>query len=280
MKKCISSLLCAVMLMASVTVNAGVVGHIYKTDIKAYENYMQIPSYNCGGTTVVFVRDLENYGYDVFWDSAARKVFVSKKQHLPWSPIVPVYEGDDSVGTVLFDVYSTDIRTYFENKEIKSYNIGGKTAINFRDLDAGKNLKFDSATRRATIFSKNISLTAKKINHIDYMYEILECMGKLDYSLEKAAKLIKEGKSDKKLSERIKSEFEVFRELRDELQSYTEPDAFSESTMEIWWSVVNEELAAELVMNSEDFDVGKFERYMLDSYQQRNNALLLLASEF
>jgi len=281
MKKCVAIVLMLILCLSSISAFAGVIGHIYKTDIKAYENYMQIPSYNCGGTTVVFVRDLENYGYDVLWDSAARKVTIEKNTAKEWSPIAPVYEGDEEVGTVLFDIYDTDIRTYFENKEITSYNIGGQTAIIFRDLDTLKSLKFDAEERKASILSDNFKLTVKKRTHIEYMYEILESMSRLDYVLEKGNEMAKEGKYDKNVMQRIESAYDEFEKFKEELQEYAEPDGFSKSTMEIWWSAVNLDLAASLIKSSwNDYDSEKFEKYMLDSYEQRNNGLMFLASEF
>ena len=279
----IFSLLFVFVFMCS-QVSADVIGHIYKTDIKAYENYMQIPSYNCGGTTVVFVRDLENYGYEILWDSAARKVIIEKNPSAEWSPIAPVYEGDEEVGTVLFDIYKTDIKTYYEKKEITSYNIGGQTAIIFRDLDTLSNLSFDAETRKASFLSENLALTSKKKKHIEYMYEILDCMSKLDYALEKADASAKNGKCDSGAVARVESVYSDFILLKQELQEYQEPDGFSESTMEIWWSMVNLQFAADVIKTSfEEYgsdESEKFKNLMLESYQQRNDGLRFLASEF
>ena len=64
--------------MLCATGSADWVGTINTTDIKAFINYMYVPTYNFGGTTVVFVRDLQNYGYTVDWREDTRSVILYK----------------------------------------------------------------------------------------------------------------------------------------------------------------------------------------------------------
>ena len=56
-------------------------------------------------------------------------------------------------GEIAGDVYRTDIKTYFFDKEINSYNIGGQTVVIAEDLSlfGGFDVKWDAEDRRLTI---------------------------------------------------------------------------------------------------------------------------------
>lgn len=45
-------------------------------------------------------------------------------------------------GDVAGKIYSTDIKTYFRGKELKSYSLNGKTAVAVEDLGANSNVNF------------------------------------------------------------------------------------------------------------------------------------------
>ncbi len=282
MKKFFSILIALTFLSAPITPCAEVIGHIYKTDINAYENYMQIPSYNCGGTTVVFARDLENYGYDVLWDEESMTVEISKNSEKAFTPMLPTIEGDEPVGTILFDIYRTDIKTFFEGKLIPAYNIGGKIAIEFRSLGNGTNVKFDEKSRRAHIFTREISLSDEDIKHIDYIYELIRALEIMEDDINDTLKSVKNGKYTSVSS--LKKSHSSLEEIIETLKEYTEPGIFTQSTMEIWWALVNINLATDMIVSSGKALSGenkeKFDRYMADSRAQKENALKIMAREF
>ena len=284
-KRVISCLLLILVAFLPVLSHADVIGHIYKTDIKAYENYLQIPSYNCGGTTVVFARDLENYGYDILWDGEAETVEIIKNTSKKITPMLPELSDDSvPVGTVLFDIYETNIKTYFDGKLIPSYNIGGKTAITLRSLESLGSLRFDSKNKAALLLSKDIQLKDEEIEHINYVYEIIDVMLSLDEDIAAAKEMALKKSFNKSVMEKLNLSSLALTEEMEALPSYSEPKIFSESTTELWWSMVNLDSAVTIIKSSwnvfDDEHLKKFERYMTDSLEQRKNALSLLAGEF
>lgn len=65
---------------ASNSVNGAIgaiAGSYYHTDIVTYFNDTPIESYNLGGKTVFPATALRNYGYDVVWDDANRRVLIA-----------------------------------------------------------------------------------------------------------------------------------------------------------------------------------------------------------
>ena len=283
-KKLICSILCASLLFSTTIAFADIVGHIYKTDIKAYENYIQIPSYNCGGTTVIFARDLENYGYDVLWNAEKERVDIKKKPDKKWTPMPPLPNDGEPVGKVLFDIYDTNIKTYFEGKLVTSYNIGGKTAITFRSIDAKNTIKFDNKKKTAMLFTKDISLSDKEKEHISYFYDILDIISTLEHDIEAGYEMAKNKSFNKTLMEKLNLSHLTLTEKMEEFKEYSEPSIFSKSSMEIWWAMVNIDMAANMIKSSwnifTDEDMLVFQRYMTDFSAQRQKSLTLLSSEF
>ena len=283
-KKLICSTLCASLLFLSTIAFADKVGHIYKTDIKAYENYIQIPSYNCGGTTVIFARDLENYGYDVLWNAQQERVDIKKNPDKKWTPMPPIPEDGEPVGKILFDIYDTDIKTYFDGKLVTSYNIGGKTAIIFRGIDAKNTIKFDNKKKTAMLFTKDISLSDKEKEHISYFYDILDTISTLERDIEAGYEMAKNKSFNKTLMEKLNLSHLALTEKMEEFKEYSEPSRFSKSSMEIWWAMVNIDMAANMIKSSwnifTDEDMMVLERYMTDFSEQRQKSLTLLAGEF
>ncbi|MBE6704606.1 MAG: hypothetical protein E7583_05035 [Ruminococcaceae bacterium] len=105
------------------------------TDIKATIDGAPIRSYNIDGYTVIIAEDLRNYGFNVVYNDDERtlritegtKEITSTYEHTPHS---------GSIGDIAGDVYYTDIDTYFFGKTVKSFNIGGYTAIYISDLSS------------------------------------------------------------------------------------------------------------------------------------------------
>lgn len=133
MKKVVSLIL-SVLMLSSINVvsyakTGDVVGKIYSTDIKAYINGVCVDSYNIGGKTVVIVEDITNqfaYADDirtlVIWDFAPEYLVKTNKT------------SSQTPGKVVGKIYETDIKTIFRGKELTSYSLNGKMAIEIEEL--------------------------------------------------------------------------------------------------------------------------------------------------
>ncbi|MCH5210022.1 MAG: hypothetical protein J1F01_03555 [Oscillospiraceae bacterium] len=115
-----------------------IIGKIYSTDILAYVNGRQAPSYNIGGRTVIVIEDLAERGYGIGYDyNDDERTLMVEASFWPNSNI---FYGDGpaiergTVGKIVGDVYSTDIEVIFNDSKVPSYNIGGKTAVCIEDL--------------------------------------------------------------------------------------------------------------------------------------------------
>lgn len=134
MKK-ISAFLISALLLGTSTAfaaNGDVVGHIYSTDILAYVNGQPIDGYNIGGKTAIIAEDLNDYGFCCNYDDECRTLEVQSYFYGRGKSFAEIPRG--SVGKILGNVYETDIKVFFNNIEIKGYNIGGRTAICIEDM--------------------------------------------------------------------------------------------------------------------------------------------------
>lgn len=153
MKKAIlflSALAAAICIAPMANAQAGdVIGHIYSTDIRAYINGEEVPSYNIGGRTVIVVEDVLDYSeyHDeqrtLLLPNAARGLYLKDGS-----------SESDVPGRIIGDIYETDIKTYMYNKELTAYNLNGKTAVAIEDLggfkewnDLGGRYFYDDETR-------------------------------------------------------------------------------------------------------------------------------------
>lgn len=284
MKRFFISLICLIMVfLLPVNSYAQIIGHIYKTDITAYENYLQIPSYNCGGTTVVFARDLENYGYDILWNGTRNTVEIKKNNSKKATPILPYFEGYTPVGEILYDIYKSTIKTYYKGKEIPSYNIGGKIAVRIRDLDFKSTMDYNDEYKTAYFTSKSFSITDEEEQHCKYYYRLLSKINQLDFDISEAISQMDKNKISSYDLEMINASYKAFSDAKEEFTEYTEPDCFTESTTELWWAMVNIELATNLVFNNKNsFNSAQhelYQRYYYDSVNQRQVSLELFSEE-
>jgi hypothetical protein len=111
-----------------------VIGQVLSTDIQAYINEHPVPSLNVDGYTAVVAEDLREYGFDVAWIPQEKRVVIRYREGKPIRPLT-ILQTEQVVGSKLADVLHTDIKTYYGDTSIRSYNIGGKTAILLNDLD-------------------------------------------------------------------------------------------------------------------------------------------------
>jgi len=283
MKKFFTFLLTVMITMSTQAYAAKVTGHIYKTDITAYENYLRIPSYNISGTTVVFARDLENYGYDILWNSSNNTVEIKKNNSKKMTPILPTFEGYAPKGTVLYDIYESNIKVYHCGRIIPSYNIGGKIAVKIRDLDIFCSMIFSATEKTALYITSIYNITDKERAHCMYFYKLIDIANQLEYDLQQAVS----SRSGNTISDyhinMINASHERLKKAKTEFTSYAEPSAFTNSTNELWWAIVNADLAAKSVTsNKKSFGIdalNQYQRYHYDSLYQKQKALNILSEE-
>lgn len=162
--KCICCLLITLaMLFCAIPINAAtVIGSVLTTDIKAYINGCEVPSYNIDGNIVVVGQDLRSYGFNVVYDNNTRTSFVSYDGSGTWTPIAPSIENSQSIGTKVMDVYQSDISVSVNGNKVACYNVGGKMAFRFAELKVFGNYSYDNETRSA-----NLWVGETKSNEID-----------------------------------------------------------------------------------------------------------------
>ena len=276
--------------MLCATGSADWVGTINTTDIKAFINYMYVPTYNFGGTTVVFVRDLQNYGYTVDWREDTRSVILYKSNvEYEYEPSLWQYLTPAEVNQKMYDVYTSDIKVYFANGTIPSYNIDGKVAVALRDIDIMMNIKFDSRERTASLRVGMDELKGNNLRYVDdFFYKNQFLLAEGDYYHIKAAYMLQTGEYDRNLMSAFKNYIDRLTESVEEFRNYEEPAGFSDSAMELWWAMVNGRYAScnlydmgDNLLHAID-DPNLTEYYMTyyeDSKAQRLEAMRLLNSE-
>jgi hypothetical protein len=127
-----------------------VVGQVLATDIQAHVNGSTITSMNIDGLTAVVAEDLRGYGFDVAWIPQRKEVTIAPVAGKPVRQAAVATREELPVGQKLGDVYYTDIRATYEGGVIRSYNIGGKTAIVLNDLAPFGKLDWSEAARSLT----------------------------------------------------------------------------------------------------------------------------------
>ncbi|MCZ8520372.1 MULTISPECIES: hypothetical protein [Paenibacillus] len=127
-----------------------VIDQVLSTDIAAYVNGKAIPSMNISGSTAIVVEDLRHYGFDVSWNPDEHKVTVQYRPGKPVDPLPAAPLSSEPVGTKLGDVLHTDIRTFYGDREIPSFNIGGRTAVLLSGLQDAGEVKWEAAQRKVS----------------------------------------------------------------------------------------------------------------------------------
>ena len=158
-----------------------VIGHIYSTDIRAYINGEEVPSYNIGGRTVIVVEDV--CGYSEYHDEMRTLLLTNDVRGLHPDSIKGGSGESDTPGHIIGDIYETDIKTYMYDKEITAYNLDGKTAVAIEDLggfkeynDLGGRYFYNDETR-------TLSLEILYGNHAEVMGTLFDNAADITYSL-------------------------------------------------------------------------------------------------
>lgn len=137
MKKIMTVVLSVVMLMSCFGMIAqakvgDVVGTALNTDIVVYINHYAIPSYAVNGQSVVVAEDLQNFGFDVFWNQYDRSLTITRNGSTEVTAMEVCKE--DAPGTKFTDILATDIKVYAGNKRITSYAMNGYTMVPVEEL--------------------------------------------------------------------------------------------------------------------------------------------------
>ncbi|MEI7026942.1 hypothetical protein [Paenibacillus sp. y28] len=130
------------------------IGDVLATDIKAYVNGAPIRSMNIDGYTAIVAEDLRQYGFDVVWTAADRKVAIYNRPAKQMETPEALPDTKQPVGTKTGDVLYTNLKAYYGSKQIPSYNIGGQTAIRLNDLEDAGIVKWDAQARTISFTSE------------------------------------------------------------------------------------------------------------------------------
>lgn len=146
--------LALVMLLGMTFINVSaksgdIIGYTKYTDIAAYINNYAILSFNVNDKTYVVAEDLANFGFDVRWDGESRSLYIERDPQKKYIKQYSVpYETEPSmVGKNAYPIIETDIKTYVTGIEVSSYNIDGKTIVDFGSLAAFGPIIWDGVNR-------------------------------------------------------------------------------------------------------------------------------------
>ena len=134
------------------------------TDIVAYVNNYPMPTYVVDGYAVIVAEDLRDYCCDVTYDNATRSLYITKAGEGATFAKKVVYKSDKPTGAFYKDVLYTDIKTYVNGNEVKSFNVNGKTMIVIDEF--GKNMDgytWDGANRAAIAYLADKDMAEFKV---------------------------------------------------------------------------------------------------------------------
>lgn len=172
MKKIICILLLVTILVLNPMAALGneITGYTTKSDIVTYINNYPIRSFNINGYTAIIAEDLKFYSFNVSYDNTTRTLGINSNPILQIHSIAeegktangePIVRYRYNLGTKLYDIYSTDIKTYLDGEFIQSFNINGYTAIYVNELARYGSISYDDANRNlyVTLNAKNSRAT-------------------------------------------------------------------------------------------------------------------------
>jgi len=159
--------------------NGDISGSIYSTDILAVVNGTPVPSYNIGGKTAILLEDLGKLGATIEYQDSIRTLLVTDYVYpAAWQTISGVTRGVP--GSVLGNIYESDITTYFNGEQLHTFSLNGKMAAAIEDIgnkdDFSKysaKFKWDNSTRTIRLdFIGNNSEQVKQISNKSYQVNI------------------------------------------------------------------------------------------------------------
>lgn len=174
-----------------------VAGFYYSTDIKTYLNGEQIHAINIDGETLISAEDMYYHSFAVWWNGDTRILEISKVANAVNGAPPEVEPFTLPVGAIAGKYYETDIKTILDGKEIKAYNIGGRTYISAEGMRAfgyvvdwnndDRTLKIQSAERAGYTYTIQLlqgkSQTQQGIGNfsLEYTPEQASGTGDTDY---------------------------------------------------------------------------------------------------
>ncbi|MBQ4087749.1 MAG: hypothetical protein IJC78_05835 [Clostridia bacterium] len=170
MKKMLSVILTLVIALGclfAVPAHAGIIGEVITTDIVTYIDEQPIESYNINDYTYVIAEELRDYGFDVRWLAAERRLEIFEKggsipNKYPSADLINVRKDSYEKGKHAFDVYSTDIVTTLNGETVNAYNVDGQTLIQIDELSRFAYFSYNDAKREVKI--------AKTAWYADWLY--------------------------------------------------------------------------------------------------------------
>jgi len=127
--------------------DADITGEAVYTDITAYIDHTPIQSYNINGWTGIAAEDLKEYGFEIDWFADLRELYISRYSQGEITAKYSPAENKKEIGSHAAYIYSTDIKTYINGKEIQAFNIDGKTIIYIDYLQCYGNVVWNEKER-------------------------------------------------------------------------------------------------------------------------------------
>lgn len=149
------------LLSVSVFAQDQIIGQVLTTDIRAYVNGCEIPSYNINGKLAVIVSDLNHYGFTTSYNNDKRLSSVVINPNAGEVTELSTTSSTLPVGTPIMNVYATDITVELNGNKVESFNIGGKMAVYFKDLQIFGTYQYDNATRSSSLSLSGTSVSVK-----------------------------------------------------------------------------------------------------------------------
>ena len=131
----------------------GVIGSVVTTDIKAYINGVEIPAYNVDGNMVIIGADLRYYGFDVVYDNTTRTSSVTMAADGgTWDPIIITTDDSMEIGKEVMSVYETDITMLVNGIPVMGYNVDGRMAFCFAELEVFGSYYYNNEDRSTNLW--------------------------------------------------------------------------------------------------------------------------------
>lgn len=126
---------CALLTVGAAALRVGdVVDFVLSTDIRAFINGYEIPSYNISGRLGIVAEDLSGYGFSVEWNGERRTLSIRRDESAAYAPLSVQPTPQEPIGTPVLPVLHTDIVTDFDGETVESFNIDGRTIVYFSEL--------------------------------------------------------------------------------------------------------------------------------------------------
>lgn len=94
-------------------------------------NGKPIRAFKVQNQLAICIEDLQNYGYDIVWDSDKRATFITYKP----DKAVNAAELNTELLGEKGDIYYSDVEIYLDGKKIPSYNTGGYSLVKLKSLE-------------------------------------------------------------------------------------------------------------------------------------------------